>query len=451
MSKILLKQATALCPERFVQGDILIEDQRIAKIAPDISATPDMQVIDCKGLLVLPGLIDAHVHFRQPGMEHKATIATESQAAALGGVTSYMEMPNTMPPTTTIEALHNKQALAQKDSLVNYAFYLGASDDNLEQIKQVDPSEIAGIKIYMGSTTGNLLLDNESRLYKTFESAQCLIATHCEDNGIVNANTAHAKQLYGDHIPFSMHPIIRSRDCCIKSSKLAIELALATKAKLHIMHLSCKEEVDMLGAYSQGSIAERQISAEVCIPHLYFNESNYDKLQGFLKCNPAVKYEHDRLALLSGLRQGVITTIGTDHAPHELKIKNSSNYLNVASGLPSVQFSFNVLFSLYKRGECSLEKLMRAASANVAQRFGVVDRGEIKEGYFADLALVDPQSRHQVHADDVASLCKWSPFVGEHFDASIKHTIASGKLVVQDGKICASAGEAMALRFNHAK
>lgn len=449
MSKILLKQATALCPERFVQGDILIEGQRIAKIASEISSTSDMLVIDCKGLLVLPGLIDAHVHFRQPGMEHKANIASESRAAALGGVTSYMEMPNAMPPTTTIEALHHKQAIASKDSLVNYAFYLGASDDNLEQIKQVDPSEIAGIKVYMGSTTGNLLLDNESMLYKTFEAAPCIIATHCEDNGIVNANTSRAKQQYGEHIPFSMHPIIRSRDCCIKSSKLAIELAQATKAKLHIMHLSCKEEIDLLRPFNTNSIADRQISAEVCIPHLYFNESNYDRLKGFLKCNPAVKYEQDRLSLLAALKQGVISTIGTDHAPHELAVKESSDYLKVASGLPSVQFSFNVLFALYKRGECSLEKLIRAASTNVAQRFGVVDRGEIKEGNFADFAIINPQSRHMVHADDVASLCKWSPFVGEYFDASVQHTIASGKLVVKDGAICAESGEAMALRFNH--
>lgn len=449
MSKILLKQATAMCPERFVKGDILIEDQRIAKLAPEISATPDMTVIDCTGLLVLPGLIDAHVHFRQPGMEHKATIATESRAAALGGVTSYMEMPNTMPPTTTLEALYNKQAIAQKDSLVNYAFYLGASEDNLEQIKKVDPSEIAGIKIYMGSTTGNLLLDNESMLYKTFEAAPCIVATHCEDNEIVNANTSKARDMYGEHIPFSMHPIIRSRDCCIKSSKLAIEMAKATKAKLHIMHLSCKEEIDLLAPWATGSLAERQISAEVCIPHLYFNESQYDRLKGFLKCNPAVKYERDRLALMNGLNRGVITTIGTDHAPHELAVKASDNYLKVASGLPSVQFSFNVLFTLYKRGECSLEKLMRAATVNVAQRFGVIDRGEIKEGYFADLAIIDPQCRHEVHPEDVASLCKWSPFVGEHFDAAVIHTIASGRLVVQNGKLCAESGSAMALRFQH--
>lgn len=449
MSKILLKQATAMCPERFMQGDILIEDQRIAKIAPEISASADMKVIDCKGLLVLPGLIDAHVHFRQPGMEHKATIASESQAAALGGVTSYMEMPNTMPPTTTLEALHNKQAIAQKDSLVNYAFYLGASDDNLEQIKRVDPSEIAGIKIYMGSTTGNLLLDNESLLYKTFEAAPCIIATHCEDNSIVNTNTSNAKNMYGEHIPFSMHPIIRSRDCCLKSSKLAIELAVATKAKLHIMHLSCKEEVDLLAQYAVGSIAERQISAEVCIPHLYFNESNYEQLKGRLKCNPAVKYERDRLALLNGIKQGVITTIGTDHAPHEMAVKDSLDYLKVASGLPSVQFSLNVLFDLYKRGEASLEKLIRSATVNVAQRFGVVDRGEVKEGFFADFAIIDPQSRHLVSADDVASLCKWSPFVGQHFNASVVHTIASGRLVVENSKICATSGEAVALRFDH--
>lgn len=448
MTQIVLKQATALLENGFRPVDILIDGPYIAQIAPELAVPAGAQVIDCKGQLVIPGLIDAHVHFRQPGMEQKATIASESRAAALGGVTSFMDMPNTFPATTTIEALHEKQALAGRDSVVNYGFYLGASHDNLEEIKRVDPHEIAGIKVYMGSTTGNLLVDDNHELYQVFKNAPTLIATHCEDNGIVNANTKRAKEQYGSAIPFDMHPIIRNRDCCLKSCQLAVELALTTGARLHVMHLSTRDEVEYLRQFAKGPIASRQISAEVCIPHLFFNESDYSRLKGFLKCNPAVKYEFDRQSLLKAVRSGIVTTIGTDHAPHELAVKTSDDYLKVASGLPSVQFSLNVIFELARRREISLEEGLKAATCNVAARFGVEKRGTIKEGYYADIAVLDTKSRYQVKAEDVASLCGWSPMVGQSFSCRVTHTIASGNLVVADGKLVSDSGKAMALRFS---
>ncbi len=447
MSKIVLKNATVMCESGFRRTEVLIEDRFITKIEPQISAA-GAQELDCRGMLVLPGLIDAHVHFRQPGMEKKATIKTESAAAALGGVTSFMDMPNTSPATVTMEALNAKKELAQRDSLVNYAFYLGATDKNLEEVKKADPAEIAGVKIYMGSTTGNLLLEEESALFKMFKASPTLVATHCEDNAIVNANTARAKEMYGDRIPFDMHPIIRSRDCCIKSSQLAIEAAKAAGARLHIMHLTTAEEVEMMAQYASGPLYERMVTGELCIPHMFFNEGDYARLKGFLKCNPSVKYERDRRALLLGLRKGLISTIGTDHAPHELSAKNSDNYLEVASGLPSVQFSLSVIFELSKRGEISLEEGIKAATCNVAERFAIEKRGTIKEGNYADIVVFDPGEGFTVEQEDIVSLCGWSPMTGQRFKGRVRDTIASGRLVVNNYKLAAEPGEAMALRFN---
>lgn len=447
MSKIALKNATVMCESGFKRTEVLIEDRLIAKIDPQVN-TDSAKVIDCHGMLVLPGLIDAHVHFRQPGMEKKATIKTESAAAALGGVTSFMDMPNTNPPTVSMDALNGKKDIAKKDSYVNYAFYLGASDKNLEEVKRADPHEIAGVKIYMGSTTGGLLLEGESALVKMFKASPTLVATHCEDNAIINANTALAKEMYGDHIPFNMHPIIRSRDCCIKSSALAIEAAKEAGARLHIAHLSTAEEVEMMREFASGPLHSRQVTGEVCIPHMFFNEGDYDRLKGFLKCNPSVKYERDRRALLAGLRKGLISTIGTDHAPHELAVKTSENYLNVASGLPSVQYSLSVIFELSKRGEISLEEGIKAATCNVAERFGIEKRGTIKEGYYADLVVFDPGESFIVEQKDIASLCGWSPMLGQRFKGRVRDTIASGRLVVQDYAIASEPGDAMALRFN---
>lgn len=442
MRKLILKDSQVVMPSRIIRADILIEDDKIAKIAPQI-ADSGAEEIDCHELVSLPGLIDAHVHFRDPGMPQKATIYSESRAAVLGGVTSFMDMPNTMPPTVDEASLNGKKATAARDSLANYAFYLGATPDNIEEVKKADPKSVAGIKVYMGSTTGNLLLDDESILHKMFKAAPMMVAAHCEDNAIIAAKQKEAQEIYGENIPFNMHPIIRNRDCCIKSSKLAIQTALDTGAKLHIMHLSTKEEVEILNYFAQDPIEKRQISGEGCIPHLFFSEGDYSRLNGFLKCNPAVKYEFDRKALVKGIKRGIITTVGTDHAPHELAVKTGS-YLKCASGVTSVQYSLLALLDLWKRGELTLEEVVKASSTNVAKRFNLSDRGTIEEGKKADIVLINPIKSHTVTNSDIASLCGWSPFINHTFRCSIAHTVVSGVLKVKDGKIVSDeAGEAL--------
>lgn len=442
MRKLILKDSQVVMPSRIIRADILIEDDKIAKIAPQI-ADSGAEEIDCHELVSLPGLIDAHVHFRDPGMPQKATIYSESRAAVLGGVTSFMDMPNTMPPTVDEASLNGKKATAARDSLANYAFYLGATPDNIEEVKKADPKTVAGIKVYMGSTTGNLLLDDESVLHKMFKAAPMMVAAHCEDNAIIAAKQKAAQEIYGENIPFNMHPIIRNRDCCIKSSKLAIQTALDTGAKLHIMHLSTKEEVEILNYFAQDPIEKRQISGEGCIPHLFFSEGDYSRLNGFLKCNPAVKYEFDRKALVKGIKRGIITTVGTDHAPHELAVKTGS-YLKCASGVTSVQYSLLALLDLWKRGELTLEEVVKASSTNVAKRFNLSDRGTIEEGKKADIVLINPIKSHTVTNSDIASLCGWSPFINHTFRCSIAHTVVSGVLKVKDGKIVSDeAGEAL--------
>ncbi|WP_277296548.1 dihydroorotase [Succinatimonas hippei] len=442
MRKLILKDSQVVMPSRIIRADILIEDDKIAKIAPQI-ADSGAEEIDCHELVSLPGLIDAHVHFRDPGMPQKATIYSESRAAVLGGVTSFMDMPNTMPPTVDEASLNGKKSTAARDSLANYAFYLGATPDNIEEVKKADPKSVAGIKVYMGSTTGNLLLDDESVLHKMFKAAPMMVAAHCEDNAIIAAKQKEAQEIYGENIPFNMHPIIRNRDCCIKSSKLAIQTALDTGAKLHIMHLSTKEEVEILNYFAKDPIETRQISGEGCIPHLFFSEGDYSRLNGFLKCNPAVKYEFDRKALVKGIKRGIITTVGTDHAPHELAVKTGS-YLKCASGVTSVQYSLLALLDLWKRGELTLEEVVKASSTNVAKRFNLSDRGTIEEGKKADIVLINPIKSHTVTNSDIASLCGWSPFINHTFRCSVTHTVVSGVLKVKDGKIVSDeAGEAL--------
>lgn len=433
MRKLILKDSQVVMPSRIIRADILVEDDKIAKIAPQIEAN-GADEIDCHELVALPGLIDAHVHFRDPGMPQKATIYSESRAAVLGGVTSFMDMPNTMPPTVDEASLNGKKATAARDSVANYAFYLGATPDNIEEVKKADPKSVAGIKVYMGSTTGNLLLDDESILHKMFKAAPMMVTAHCEDNEIIAAKQKAAQEMYGDNIPFNMHPVIRNRDCCIKSSKLAIQTALDTGAKLHIMHLSTKEEVEILNYFAKDPLENRQISGEACIPHLFFSEGDYSRLQGFLKCNPAVKYEFDRKALIKGIKRGIITTVGTDHAPHEILVKSGS-YLKCASGVTSVQYSLLALLDLWKRGELTLEEVVKVSSTNVAKRFNLTDRGTIEEGKKADIVLVNPIKSHTVTASDIKSLCGWSPFINHTFRCSVTHTVVSGVLKVKDGQI----------------
>jgi len=379
-------------------------------------------------------------------MSSKATIESESRAAVLGGVTSFMDMPNTNPPTVDEKTLSDKKLTAARDSLANYAFYLGATPSNLEEIKKADPKTIAGVKVYMGATTGNLLVDDANYLQKVFSASPTIITTHCEATSLIKKGEALACTNYGDDVPFSMHPIIRNRDCCIESSLLAIELAKATSAKLHIMHISTAEEVEILRMYMIGDIEKRQISGEACIPHMMFSDADYDRLGGFLKCNPAVKTERDRMAIVKAVSDGVLTTVGTDHAPHELE-KKLGNYKNCASGITSVQFSLLALSDLWKRGDLSLEEMVQASSGNVARRFGIKNRGFIQEGAFADLAIINPVLPHTVTQEEIASKCGWSPFVGQRFACSLVHTVVNGNLVVRNGQI-ASDARGCALEFD---
>lgn len=443
-NKILLKNATLVCPERIIRSDLLIDGPFIAKIDRDISDA-EAKVIDCHELLVIPGLIDEHVHFRDGELSDKATIFSESRAAALGGVTSFMDMPNTSPAVTTLCALEKRRDKASSDSLINYAFYLGATKDNLEEIKRADARQIAGIKVYMGATTGDLLLDDYHSLKQVFAASPALIATHCEYTPLIVLNEKRARQSYKDNIPFALHSIIRNRDCCIESSKTAIALAKETGATLHILHISTKEEVQLLKELKIGSIEKRQISGEACIPHLFFSECDYDRLGPLLKCNPAVKTEQDRLCLVNAVEDGIIPTVGTDHAPHEISRK-TGNYLQCASGCTSIQYGLLCLCELWKRGELSLESMVRSTSTNVAKRYQLKDRGRIEEGTYADLALINPLKSHKVTEDDIASSCHWSPFLGMTFPCSVEHTIVNGRLIVEHGRIC-SDNAGMALEF----
>lgn len=445
MSKLLLKNASVVTPDRIIRNDILINGAIIEKIDRDISSS-DAQVIECKDRIIIPGLIDEHVHFREPGMTQKANIRSESEAAVLGGVTSFLDMPNNSPSVTTMEMVEAKKAIASKDSAANYGFYLGASDDNLEEIKKADVTKIAGIKVFMGSSTGSLLVEDYNKLCDIFESARTIISLHCEDTATILANEKKAKLTYGDDVPFSMHPIIRSRDCCIKSASAAIEIALKTGARIHIMHISTKEEVEMLSKYMFGNTKTRQISGEACIPHIFFSECDYQSHKAFLKCNPAVKAEQDRRAIVKALEDGIITTVATDHAPHELAAKQGS-YFKCASGLPSVQFSLNALLDLWKRKELTLETICKAASSNVAERYRIKGRGRIEEGYYADLAVINPLKNFTVTNEAIASICKWSPFEGHTFSNTVEKTIVNGVLCADNGKIVAKA-EAMALEFD---
>lgn len=442
MSKLLLKNALLVTPERIIRKDLLIEGQLITKIDNDISDV-QAKIIECHEYIVLPGLIDDHVHFREPGMTQKATIFSESRAAVLGGVTSYLDMPNNNPATTTIDLINQKKYIAKKTSLANFGFYLGATDNNLEEIKRAPVKEIAGIKVFMGSSTGNLLVDNAEKIYGIFESARTIIALHCEDTATILKNEKKAWESYSDNVPFSMHPLIRSRDCCIASSTLAIQLAMQTGARIHIMHISTKEEIAMLEQLKFGNVKTRQISGEACIPHLFFSESDYLQMNAFLKCNPAVKTEKDRQAIVNAIENGTLTTVGTDHAPHEIQAKQGT-YFKCASGLPSVQYSCLSLLELWKRKEITLETIAKVTAQNVAERFHIENRGRIEEGYYADLAIINPLLNHKVKEDEIASSCKWSPFTEHTFPSTVVHTIVNGNHVVENGKIVdETSGEAL--------
>ena len=415
--------------ERF-QADIVIENDRIVRIAKDLpeAMLADAEIIRAEDCFVIPGVIDDQVHFREPGLTHKGNIAEGSRAAASGGVTSFMDMPNVAPPTTTLERLEEKQAIAARTSLVNYSFYLGATADNIDEVKRANPQTTCGIKAFMGSSTGNLLIDSIPALEKLFAESPLLIATHCEDTPIINANLAKYKETYGDDIPPQYHPCIRSREACLKSSSLAVALARKYDSRLHILHLSTADEVVLP---DQGPRAEKKITGEVCVHHLWFNDHAYLAKGNFVKWNPAIKLESDRLALLEAVKKGIIDVIATDHAPHTFAEK-SGPYTKAASGGPMVQHSLAVMLELAEQGAISFEKVIDGMCHAPAELFGIENRGFLREGYKADICIFrkDPWT---VSKENILYQCGWSPLEGQSLTYRVQTTLVNGRVVYDNG------------------
>ncbi|OHX65743.1 dihydroorotase [Flammeovirga pacifica] len=430
MSKILIKNAQMVNEGQIKQTDVLINEGKIEKIAASISHNGE-KLIDANGKYLLPGLIDDQVHFREPGLTQKANIQTESRAAVAGGVTSFMEMPNTKPPTTTIEKLEEKYAIAKETSLANYSFYIGASNDNLEEVLKADPKNVCGIKVFMGSSTGNMLVDNEETLANLFQKAQMIIASHCEDDPMIAENLEKYIEKYGEDIPMECHPEIRSAEACYSSSSKAVALARKHGARLHILHISTAKELELFD--NDIPLKDKKITSEACVHHMWFSDEDYKKKGAFIKWNPAVKTKADGEGVLAGVLNDKIDVIATDHAPHTLEEK-SNKYNSAPSGGPLVQHSLQVLFDFHKQGKISLEKIVEKACHNPAILFDVEKRGYIKEGYWADLVLVDPNQSHEVNKESLHYKCGWSPFEGHTFSSSITHTIVSGHLAFENGQ-----------------
>ncbi|MEJ2385603.1 MAG: dihydroorotase [Xanthomonadales bacterium] len=441
--KTLIRNARLVNEDRITESDLLIRDGRIDRIAPDIAAADGVEIIDAGGRYLLPGMIDDQVHFREPGLTHKGGIRSESRAAAAGGITSFMEMPNTLPPTVTLDALEDKYAVAAEKSLVNYAFYLGATNDNLEVIRSLRPGQAAGIKIFMGASTGNMLVDNEDTLAGIFRDAPALIATHCESTPLIEANLEAALERYGPNIPITEHPNIRSAEACYVSTVLAQELARRYSAPLHVLHLSTGREMEL---FEPGPMNDKLITAEVCVHFLHFDSSHYPTHGNRIKCNPAIKTPADRAALLQALEEGRLDIIATDHAPHTAEEKAATDYLKAPAGLPLVQDALLSVLELHHDGDLSLERIVRLTAHNVADRFRVIDRGYLREGYWADLVLVDTATPTPVTADRVLSQCGWTPFEGETFRSAIARTIVNGRTVF-DGQAIVEADAAMRLEI----
>jgi len=430
MNTYLIKAATIVNEGQKIVADVLIKDGLIAKIGQNLSA-PDAQEINAEGQYLLPGMIDDQVHFREPGLTHKADIFTESMAAVAGGITSFMEMPNTVPNTLTQDLLADKYEIAAQTSLANYSFYMGASNDNIEEVLKTDPKNVCGIKVFMGSSTGNMLVDNEKTLENIFSKAPILVATHCEDEATIRENLAKFKSQYGDDLTIDMHPLIRSAEACYKSSSLAVELAKTYQTRLHILHISTAKEIALFDNITP--LKDKKITAEACVHHLWFNDKDYASKGNFIKWNPAVKTEDDQKGVLKGVLENYIDVIATDHAPHTLEEKQQP-YAQAPSGGPLVQHALPALLEMHLQGKISLEKIVEKTAHNLAICFDIEKRGFIREGYWADLVLVDLKDSWKVTKLNNFYKCGWSPFDGDTFQASITHTFVSGNLAYQNGK-----------------
>ncbi len=430
MKKTLIKNAQIVNENVVFNGDLLIENNIIKEISETISASENTTMIDAKGCFLLPGFIDDQVHFREPGLTHKATIATESKAAIAGGITSFIEMPNTVPQATTQELLEDKFNIASKTSYANYSFMFGGTNDNLEELLKTNPKNVAGIKLFLGSSTGNMLVDNEDVLEKIFSSTKMLISVHCEDEATIRKNTEQYKAIYGDDIPLKFHPIIRSEEACYLSSSRAIELAKKTGARLHVFHLSTEKETHLFR--NDIPLEEKQITAEVCIHHLWFSDEDYDEKGTLIKWNPAVKTANDRAGLWKALLDDRIDVIATDHAPHTIEEKKNV-YTKAPSGGPLVQHALTAILEKVKDGTLSIGKAVEKMSHNPAKIFKIEKRGFIKEGFYADLVLVNPALSNTVSKETLLYKCGWSPFEGTTFSSTITHTFVNGNLMYENG------------------
>ena len=446
LSKLLLSNARLINEGDIRNVDVLIEGERISKVAASIAAPAGAEVLDLAGSYLMPGMIDDQVHFREPGLTHKGDLATESAAAAAGGITSFMDMPNVNPLTTNRAALRDKYGIAKGRCTANYGFHFGATNGNIEEIKALKVGDAAGIKIFMGASTGDMLVDDPEALDKLFEHAPVIILTHCEDSPMIWAAEAAARKKFGEDVPFSEHPAIRSAEACLKSSTLASGLARKHDALLHILHLTTAAEMDL---FSTAHRSKKRITAEVCVHHLWFDESRYDELGARMKCNPAIKRKQDREALIAALNDQRIDVIATDHAPHTASEKANS-YFKSPAGLPLVQHAVLVLFDLALDGQFSLELLVDRACHASADLFGIAERGYVREGYYADLVVVDPQRPYRVDAANVLCKAGWSPFEGHEFKSSIDTTIINGQIVYRNGALTgAVAGQK--LEFGRAR
>jgi dihydroorotase len=433
--RTLIKGAQIVNEGEIFNGFVLIENELIVKVGKEGDELPHAdKEIDATGKFLIPGLIDDQVHFREPGLTHKGDIQSESTAAVAGGITSFMEMPNTVPQAVTIEELEKKYVIGANTSLGNYSFYLGVTNSNIDEIRNIDPAKICGVKIFMGSSTGDMVVDNDNSLDNVFRDAPVLIATHCEDDDIIKENQAKYLAKFGEDIPYKHHADIRSHEACYKSSSKAVKLAKDNGSQLHIMHLSTKKELELI---AQGKMLDKRITAEACVHHLWFNRDDYDTKGAFIKWNPAVKDEEDRLALLEALNNDTLDIIATDHAPHTLEEKTGI-YTKTPSGGPLVQHSLTALMEFHLDGVLHIAKMVEKACHNPAKLFSVENRGFIREGYFADLVIVNPDSPWTVDKSNILYKCGWSPFEGYTFRTQVEKTFVNGHLAYNEGVIDAS-------------
>jgi dihydroorotase len=443
MGKVLIKNAKVVNEYKIFESDLLIEDELIARIDKNIG-DKNAKIIDAQGNYLLPGIIDDQVHFREPGLTHKGDIASESRAAIAGGITSFMEQPNTNPQTTTIEKLEEKFARAAVSSFANYSFLFGGTNDNLEELKRLDKNACSGVKLFLGSSTGNMLVDDEDVIEEIFKNTEMVISAHCEDETTIKRNLANYKEQYGDDIPVKYHPLIRSAEACYLSSSKAIALAKKTGARFHVFHLSTGIETDLFR--NDIPLEQKKITAEVCIHHLWFSDADYDSKGSLIKWNPAVKTAGDRSKLWEALLDDRIDVIATDHAPHTLEEKDNV-YTQAPSGGPLVQHALPAMLEKYHEGIISMEKIVEKMCHNPAKLFQIKNRGYVKEGFYADLAIVNLNDSWKVTKENIAYKCSWSPFEEYTFKSKVSHTFINGHLAYENGKF-STQRNAKRLTFN---